>query len=77
LRRTNELSDFPEADEVKQAIWDYADERGRGEVLWPLRYCLSGKDRSPDPFTLFSVLGKEESIKRINSAIEKINAISE
>lgn len=42
---------------------------GRGAVLWPLRYALSGKERSPDPFTLISILGPEESISRIRKAI--------
>ena len=42
---------------------------GRGAVLWPLRYALSGAERSPDPFTLISILGPEESISRIQRAI--------
>lgn len=42
---------------------------GRGAVLWPLRYALSGEERSPDPFTLVSILGKEESLSRIKNAI--------
>ena len=48
----------------------YATEAGKGNVLWPLRYALSGQETSPDPFTLISVLGKDESIKRIEKAIE-------
>jgi len=31
---------------------------GEGSVLWPMRYALSGRDKSPDPFMLASVLGK-------------------
>ncbi len=42
---------------------------GRGAVLWPLRYALSGQEHSPDPFTLISILGKEESASRIRKAI--------
>lgn len=42
---------------------------GRGAVLWPLRYALSGQERSPDPFTLISILGTEESLSRIRKAI--------
>jgi hypothetical protein len=37
--------------------------------LWPLRVSLSGKDKSPDPFTLIYILGKDESIRRIEKAI--------
>lgn len=42
---------------------------GRGAVLWPLRYALSGQERSPDPFTLISILGTTESLSRIGNAI--------
>lgn len=42
---------------------------GRGGVLWPLRYALSGKERSPDPFTLISILGTGVSISRIKKAL--------
>ncbi len=42
---------------------------GRGALLWPLRYALSGQERSPDPFTLISILGKEEAISRVRKAL--------
>ncbi|OGI68977.1 glutamate--tRNA ligase [Candidatus Nomurabacteria bacterium RIFCSPHIGHO2_01_FULL_42_16] len=57
---------------VKEALWNYADEKGRGEVLWPMRFALSGRDKSPDPFTLAEVLGKEETLKRIKKAFDKL-----
>jgi len=44
--------------------------RGRGNVLWPLRYALTGLEKSPDPFTLIAILGVEESIKRVEKVIE-------
>jgi hypothetical protein len=53
-------------------IMAYAEEKGKGNVLWPLRYALSGKDRSPDPFSLIKVLGKEESASRVSSAIASL-----
>jgi glutamyl/glutaminyl-tRNA synthetase len=59
-------------DEIKKAVWEYATEVGRGSVLWPMRYALSGRDKSPDPFQLAEVLGKDETINRINNAINKI-----
>jgi glutamyl-tRNA synthetase len=55
---------------LKTILMPKADELGKGSVLWPLRACLSGKDKSPDPFTLLSILGKEESLKRIQTAIK-------
>ena len=54
---------------TKEAIWDFAEGEGRGSVLWPLRFALSGKERSPDPFTLAGILGKDETLRRIDSAI--------
>ena len=60
-------------DAVKEVLWPYAEQEGRGLVLWALRTALSGKERSPDPFTLVSIFGKEEAIRRINIAIQKIH----
>jgi glutamyl-tRNA synthetase len=53
----------------KEYVWKYAEEKGRGKVLWPLRYSLSGRDKSPDPFTLAGILGKTETLKRIAGAL--------
>ncbi|MEK7118117.1 MAG: glutamate--tRNA ligase family protein, partial [Patescibacteria group bacterium] len=54
---------------VKKAIWNYAEQEGRGQVLWPMRYALSGKDKSPDPFELAAILGKEETLERLENAV--------
>ncbi|MFA5997096.1 MAG: glutamate--tRNA ligase family protein [Candidatus Paceibacterota bacterium] len=59
---------------IKTAIWDYATEVGRGSVLWPMRYALSGRDKSPDPFVLASILGKEVTISRIEKATKLLIA---
>jgi glutamyl/glutaminyl-tRNA synthetase len=64
------LSHWKEED-IKAAIWPYAEAEGRGQVLWPLRFALSGKDKSPNPFTLAYILGKETTIRRINEALKK------
>ena len=61
---------FDSVEDIKNMIFDYATENGRGEVLWPLRVSLSGREKSPDPFTLLYILGKEESISRLNSALK-------
>lgn len=71
-----DLNDFT-AENIKEKIWDYATEQGRGSVLWPMRYALSGKDKSPDPFILSEILGKDETIKRLNYAIQKIKSTKE
>lgn len=53
---------------IKEAVWAFATEKGRGNVLWPMRVALSGKEKSPDPFMLGELLGKEETIKRLTFA---------
>ena len=67
------LEKIPETDfnaeKIKATIWDYASEKGRGLVLWAMRYSLSGKEKSPDPFTLADILGKNETLERIQGAI--------
>lgn len=56
-------------EKIKEAIWPYAEQIGRGDILWPMRFALSGQDKSPDPFVLAEILGKEETIERLNTAI--------
>lgn len=41
----------------------------RGELLHPVRYVLSGRDQSPDPFIIAYILGKDETISRLEKAI--------
>ena len=71
------LSDeqFNSSDALKESIWSYAEKQGRGAVLWPLRYALSGRERSPDPFTILSIIGKAASLRRIDAARIKIAAV--
>jgi glutamyl-tRNA synthetase len=58
---------------IKGTLWDFSGEKGRGNVLWPMRVALSGKDRSPDPFTLSFILGKDETIARLDTAIANLS----
>jgi glutamyl-tRNA synthetase len=60
------------ADDVRALLVDYGEEVGRGELLWPLRVALSGRERSLDPFTLIALLGVEGSLRRIETACDKI-----
>ena len=59
-------------DNVKNVLFGYAEEKGKGSVLWPIRFALSGKEKSPDPFTIMSALGKKETLDRIRIASQKI-----
>ncbi len=58
---------------IKAALWDFAESEGRGAVLGPLRVALSGRAKSPDPFTLSAILGKEETRARLETAIKKLS----
>ena len=47
----------------------------KGPVFWPTRVALSGLEASPDPLDIASVIGKEETLKRLELAIGKINPV--
>lgn len=44
----------------------------RGIILWPLRVSLTGMQSSPPPFEIAEVLGQEETLERIQKAINLI-----
>lgn len=55
---------------IKSSLMLVADSlESRGEILHPVRYTLTGKEKSPDPFIVASVLGKNETISRLQKAI--------
>lgn len=58
--------------QLKDILWPYATAQGRGEVLWPLRVALSGKEKSPDPFIIAALLGKTETLARIARAAKNL-----
>ncbi|MEK7095636.1 MAG: glutamate--tRNA ligase, partial [Patescibacteria group bacterium] len=70
------ISEFSEedftAEKIKTALWPLAEKHGKGNVLWPTRFALSGQDKSPDPFIISAILGKKETLKRLNTAHERI-----
>jgi len=62
-------SDFNK-ENIKDILMKEADKlESRGELLHPIRFALSGLDKSPDPFILSEILGKKETLLRINKAI--------
>jgi len=72
------VRDLPEAltaETAKEALMPLADAEeakgkgGRGALLWPTRYALSGMERSPDPFTLIAILDRSEVLTRLQNAI--------
>jgi len=76
---TRLLQDAPESvfmtpDSIKEIVWPYAESVGRGVALWPLRFSLSGKAKSPDPFLIASIIGKETTLRRMKKAVEIVQA---
>lgn len=55
---------------VKSNLMQIADTlESRGEILHPVRVALSGLDKSPDPFIIAEILGKNETLSRLQKAI--------
>ncbi len=47
---------------------------GKGPVYWPLRVALSGQKASPGPLEIATILGKDETLRRVTIAIGKLQA---
>lgn len=56
-------------DDIKAVVWPLTTQYGTGQVLWPFRVALSGKEKSSDPFEIASIIGKQETLSRITNAI--------
>jgi len=61
-------------DNIKNTVWDYTEKEGRGNVLWSFRVALTGLEKSPDPFIVAEILGKSETLKRLENAKLKIKS---
>ncbi len=62
---------FDEISYIEDRVKAYIADGGlqNGNVLWPLRVALSGEKKSASPFEFLWVLGREESLKRIDKAL--------
>lgn len=63
-------------DALYQTILNFVTEKGckNGYIMWPVRTAVSGKQMTPAGATeIMEVLGKEESINRIQAAIQKLS----
>jgi glutamyl-tRNA synthetase len=67
-------SDFSSEEALKDCLIKVIEKMGlkNGQVLWPLRVALSNEEYSPGVFELLRVLGKEISLKRLQSALDKM-----
>ena len=51
--------------------WLKEGDKKNGDYLWPMRVALTGLKASPSPFEVASVLGKDETLKRLAIANTK------
>jgi nondiscriminating glutamyl-tRNA synthetase len=63
--------DFLKTETIEAALKAFVKEGGRsvGEVFWPLRVALTGKEASPGPQEVLWVIGKEKGLQRVKAAI--------
>ena len=73
LEKLSTLTSWSEKD-LGQILSDTVSDNNlsNGDVFWPVRVALSGADKSPSPMELLIALGKDESIKRIEKAIDAL-----
>jgi glutamyl-tRNA synthetase len=64
------------AKKLQEELLRWIDENNldRGVVLWPMRVALTGRDASPGPFEVAAVLGKEETVARIDRALAQLKS---
>lgn len=60
---------------LEEKLMPLAEAKGKGDVLWPLRVALSGSEFSPGPFEILEILGKHESLLRIEFALTSLASV--
>ena len=73
LNRFENIDTFV-AENIENSIKDYLFEKnfGMGQVMNVIRLSLVGSNKGPDLFTIIELIGKKEVVKRVNSAINRI-----
>ncbi len=73
------LTNLPEdtftAEKLQDFLMSWIDSsaKNRGEVLWPMRVALTGKQNSAGPFEVSEVLGKTDVLARLQNAHESLS----
>jgi glutamyl-tRNA synthetase len=66
-----EITDWNKENLSKILILEAEKMPNKGELLWPLRVALTGKEASAGPFEIAEILGKEKTLERLKEAIAK------
>jgi glutamyl-tRNA synthetase len=70
ITELNKIEDFTSVNiETLLKEWMTTNEIGMGKVMQPLRLSLVGALKGPHLFDIVEVIGKDETIKRIQKAI--------
>lgn len=62
--------DVWDAGSIKATLLEVCTREGNGAILWPMRVTLSGREKSPDPFELAHILGREKTLNRIRHVLK-------
>ena len=62
------------ASTIEPALKEYIGSReiGFGKIMSPLRLALTGSNMGPGLMDMMEVIGKDETLRRINTALEKL-----
>lgn len=73
ISELQKIEDFTSANiETLLKVWMTANEIGMGKVMQPLRLSLVGALKGPHLFDIIEMIGKEETVKRIEKAIASL-----
>jgi len=72
-KKLEEIKDWSES-EIQKGLESVVlkNNLSNGDVFWPVRVALSGAEKSPSPVELLLAVGKDNSIKRIEKAIDDL-----
>jgi len=72
------LGQIPDTDwnqtKLNEILFSFIQESGAkvGDYLWPLRVSLSGEKASPGPYEIAEILGKKDTLERVQKVIGRI-----
>ncbi|MCF7907113.1 glutamate--tRNA ligase [Patescibacteria group bacterium] len=61
-----------QSETINQEVLEQIPVKERGAFFWPWRVALSGQESSPPPNEIAEILGPEETLKRVEKAINKL-----
>ena len=60
---------------IREALWSHAETHGKALVLWPLRFALSGAEKSPGPFEIAGAIGRRQTLLRLRRALASLRGM--